>query len=80
MKQLFNRCKKGLAVAGAAVSTAVLSVSAQAAYVMPTAVTTFFTDALDAWGQIEDLVWPIVGAVLIGMFVIRKVKAGANKA
>jgi hypothetical protein len=43
-------------------------------------VTAFFADALDAWSQLEALIWPILGAVLIAMFVMRKTKQGANKA
>lgn len=80
LKELYQVGGRKLAVASAAVSAAVLSASAQAAYTMPTAVTTFFTDAGDAWDQVEALVWPVLGAVLIGMFVMRKVKQGANKA
>lgn len=54
--------------------------AAQAAYTLPAAVTQWGTDAKEAWNAIEALLWPIIGAVLISMFVIRKVKAGASKA
>jgi hypothetical protein len=64
----------------AVASTAVVSASAHAAYTMPAPVTAFFADALDAWSQLEALIWPILGAVLIAMFVMRKTKQGANKA
>lgn len=54
--------------------------SAQAAYTLPAAATTAFADMGEAWTAVEGLVWPVLMAVVIGMFVMRKTKQGANKA
>lgn len=70
--------KKLSAVFVGLVSTAV-SVAASAAYTLPTPVTTAFTDMNDAWEAIEAQIWPILAVVVIGFFVIRMFKKGANK-
>lgn len=64
-----------------AASASVLAVSsAQAAYTLPAAATAAFADMGTAWTAVEALVWPVLMAVVIGMFVMRKTKQGANKA
>lgn len=80
LKKLFEGSTKKLAVAGSAVTAVALSASAQAAYVMPAAVTAVFADMGEAWSSLEGYVWPVLGAVAIGMFVIRKFKSTTNKA
>jgi len=83
MKKLFNAasafCNKKAASLGVAVVTVVAASSAQAAYVLPTAVTTAFTDMGEAWDLIEAQIWPILTVVVIGFFVIKMFKKGANK-
>ncbi|ARU88509.1 major coat protein [Pseudomonas sp. M30-35] len=76
----FQNAQRALASGAVVIGGLVASASAHAAYTMPTVITTMFTDMGEAWTQVEDLVWPIVGAVLIGIFVIRKVKQGARQA
>lgn len=53
--------------------------AANAAYTMPTAATAVFIDMDSAWTQIEGYIWPVLGAVTLGFFVIRMFKKGANK-
>lgn len=65
-----------LALAG----SALVASSAQAAYTLPAAATAAFADMQSAWTAVESLVWPVLMAVVIGMFVMRKTKQGANKA
>lgn len=68
-----------LAVISAGLVSVVASSSAFAVYTLPTAVTTAFTDMGDAWGLIEAQIWPILAIVVIGFFVIKMFKKGANK-
>jgi hypothetical protein len=70
--------KKQLALL-VAVATTFVSAAASAAYTMPTVVATTFADMGDAWEQIEAQIWPILAVVVIGFFVIRMFKKGANK-
>lgn len=74
-KQKFTKIAAGVVSLG----TLIAASSAHAAYTMPTIVSTTFADMLDAFGQIETLIWPVVGAVVIGFFVIRMFKKGASK-
>lgn len=71
--------KQRLAALALACSAFVAS-SAQAAYTLPAAATAAFADMGAAWTAVEALVWPVLMAVVIGMFVMRKTKQGANKA
>lgn len=83
MKKLFEAASvyfnKKTAAVGVGVSTIVVASSAQAAYVMPTAITTAFADMSAAWTAIEAEIWPILAVVVIGFFVIKMFKKGANK-
>lgn len=74
-KQKFTKIAAGVVSLG----TVIAASSAHAAYTMPAAVTAAFTDMGDAFSQIEALIWPVVGAVVIGFFVIRMFKKGASK-
>lgn len=78
LKAFFANSKTRAVTAVGAV-TAVASNAASAAYTMPPAATQAFTDMLSAWEAIESYLWPVVAAVIIGMFVIRKAKQGGNK-
>lgn len=81
LKEMFARKVKAPVVTiTTAFAVSLVATSAHAAYTMPAVITTAFADMVTAWSAIEDLVWPVVAAVLIGMFVIRKAKQGANKA
>lgn len=80
LKDMFATAKKPAVISAVVIAAVVASTGAHAAYTIPSAITTAFADMLDAWKAVEDLVWPVVGAVIIGMFVMRKVKQGANKA
>lgn len=55
------------------------SVAVNAAYVLPAAATTAFSNMDDAWKAIEGLIWPILAVVVIGFFVIRMFKRGAKQ-
>jgi hypothetical protein len=80
-KQKFSRFDfKQKAVALAAVASVLVVGTAQAAYTLPAPATAAFADMKAAWDAVEVLIWPVVMAVLIGMFAIRKTKQGANKA
>lgn len=79
MMKLRNVARKYGARIGGAVALTVGSVSAHAAYTLPTAVSTAFTDFGDAWAAIEAQIWPVLVTVVIGFFVIRMFKKGANK-
>ena len=73
-----NALKKiGAWLSGAAAVT--LSVGAQAAYTMPTAVTTGFADIKDAFDQTYALILPIVIAGTIGWFLVKMIKKGGSK-
>lgn len=53
--------------------------SAFAVYALPAPVTTAFADMSEAWTLIEAQIWPILAIVVIGFFVIKMFKKGANK-
>lgn len=80
LKDMFARNKTTAVSAVTATLVMLMATSAHAAYTIPAPVTAAFADMVEAWKAVEDLVWPVVGAVIIGMFVMRKVKQGANKA
>jgi hypothetical protein len=71
--------KKQLAVLSAFAMGLLSTTSAFAAYTLPTAVTTAFTDMGEAWELIEAQIWPILAVVVIGFFVIRMFKRGAKQ-
>jgi hypothetical protein len=79
MKQLKSLFSKKPAVRAVAVATMFGSVAANAAYTLPTAATTAFTDMNSAWSAIEAQIWPILAVVVIGFFVIRMFKRGAKQ-
>lgn len=71
---------KGRVIAGVvSLGSLIAASSAHAAFTMPTAATEVFADMDAAWTAIEGLIWPVLGAVTIGFFVIRMFKKGANK-
>lgn len=74
-KDRFKKITAGVVALGSLVGAA----AANAAYTMPTAATAVFTDMDDAFSQIEGYIWPVLGAVTLGFFVIRMFKKGANK-
>lgn len=71
----FKKLTTGVVALGSLVGAA----AANAAYTMPAAAQTVFGDMKDAWDTIEGYMWPVVGAVTLGFFVIRMFKKGANK-
>lgn len=71
--------KKKLLAVTAATTATLLSISAQAAYTLPTAVSGAFSDYGDAWEAIEAQIWPILVSVTIGFFVIRMFRKGSGK-
>lgn len=79
MMKLRNVARKYGPRIGGAVVLAGASLSAHAAFTMPTAVTNAFADFGAAWAAIEGLIWPILTSVVLGFFVIRMFKKGANK-
>ncbi|WP_405121050.1 major coat protein [Pseudomonas leptonychotis] len=62
-----------------ALATTFVSAAASAAYVLPAPVATALSDMGAAWGLIEAQIWPILATVVIGFFVIKMFKKGANK-
>lgn len=79
MMKLRNVARKYGARIGGAVALTVGSVSAHAAYTLPTPVTDAFAQFGEAWTAIEAQIWVPLVAVVIGFFVIRMFKKGANK-
>lgn len=79
MMKLRNVARKYGARVGGAVVLAGASLSAHAAYTLPAAVTNAFADFLDAWTAIEAQIWIPLVSVVIGFFVIKIFKKGANK-
>lgn len=73
--QHFKKVVAGVVSMGSLVAAA----SAHAAYTMPPAVTAVFADMADAWSTIEGYIWPVLGAVTLGFFVMRMFKKGASK-
>jgi polysaccharide deacetylase 2 family uncharacterized protein YibQ len=57
----------------------VAATSASAAYTLPAPVTAAFTAMGEAWAAIEAQLWPILTVVVIGFFVVKMFKKGANK-
>lgn len=74
-KDRFKKITSGVVALGSIVGAA----AANAAYTMPTAATAVFANMDSAYSQIEALIWPVLGAVTIGFFVIRMFKKGASK-
>ena len=68
-----------LATVSAGLLASVVSASSFAAYTLPTTATAAFADMGDAWTAIESQLWIIIPTVVIGFFVIRMFKKGANK-
>lgn len=77
--KLRNIARKYGAAIGGAGALLVASSSAHAAFVMPAVVTSTFSDLLDAWTTLEGYIWPVLAAVVIGMWLMKMFKKGANK-
>lgn len=73
------RSPQKLAIVSVGAAALASSGSAFAVYTLPTPVTTAFTDMGTAWTAIEAQIWPILAVVVIGFFVIKMFKKGANK-
>lgn len=81
-KNLFAAGKQKLqTVAAPAVGVGALLIGSQAhaAFTAPTAAATAWSDMGEAWTWVETNIWTVAVPIVVGFFILKLFKKGANK-